>query len=67
MRGMEVELVLDEGKFGGEGEVYLFGAVLNEFLAHYVTLNSFSRLVVRGKKYGEVHKWPPRAGSRAIL
>lgn len=67
IRGMGVEVDLDEEKFGGEGEIYLFGAVLNTFLAHYVSLNAFSQLTVRGKKYGEVHSWPPTTGARVIL
>lgn len=67
IRGMGVEVQVDEEKFGGEGEVYLFGCVLNEFLARYVTLNAFSQLTLRGKKYGEVHEWPPKTGARTIL
>ena len=67
LRGVGVELELDEEPFGGEGEIYLFGAVMERFLAHYVSLNAFCETSVRGKKYGEVHRWSPRTGARAIL
>ncbi len=67
VRGVSVEVDLDETHFGGEGEAYLFGAVLNEVFAQFVTVNAFSRLSVRGVKYGEVHQWPARIGDRFIL
>ena len=67
VRGLRVTLELDEEKLGGEGGVFLFGTLFNEFLAQYVTLNAFSQLTVQGAKYGEVHEWPPRLGKRSIL
>ncbi|MBV8880826.1 MAG: type VI secretion system baseplate subunit TssF, partial [Planctomycetaceae bacterium] len=67
VRGLSVEVDLDEDNFGGEGEAYLFGAILDEFLSQYVSLNAFSRLTVKGVKYGEMHAWPTRTGDRIIL
>jgi type VI secretion system protein ImpG len=67
VRGLSVEVDLDEDNFGGEGEAYLFGALLDEFLSQYVSLNAFCRLTVKGVKYGEIHAWPSRTGDRIIL
>ena len=67
VRGMEVELEVVEDGFGGEGEAYLFGSVLSEFLAQYVSLNAFSRLTLKGIKYGEVHTWPAKSGRRILV
>ncbi len=67
VRGLSVEVDLDEDNFGGEGEAYLFGALLDEFLSQYVSLNAFCRLTVKGVKYGEIHAWPTRTGDRIIL
>jgi type VI secretion system protein ImpG len=67
LRGISVELEIDEDKFGGEGEAYLFGTLLNEFFSQYVTLNAFSRLTVKAVKRGEVYAWPARIGQRIIL
>ena len=67
VRGLEIELTLDEEQLGGEGDMFFFGSVLNEFFAQYVTLNSFSRLTVKGAKHAEVFEWPARIGKRAIL
>ena len=67
VRGIAMELECEEDNFGGEGELYFFGTVLNEFLAQYVSLNSFCRLSVKGVKYGEIHTWQTRIGERPLL
>ena len=67
VRGMRVELDLDEDRFVGGG-VYLFSSVVEHFLAQYVSMNSFSQLVVRTRQRKEVLKeWAPRAGNRILL
>jgi len=66
-RGVKTSLLVDEERLGGEGEVLLLGDVLSEVLAHTVTLNAWSELEVRGKKFGEVHRWAPRAGTRTLV
>jgi len=67
VRGLSVEVDLDEENFGSEGEAYLFGAILDEFFAQYASINAFLRLTVKGIKFGEIHSWPTRIGERIIL
>ncbi|MGH9362702.1 MAG: type VI secretion system baseplate subunit TssF, partial [Thermoanaerobaculia bacterium] len=67
VRGVAIELDLDEESFAGEGDLYLFAAVLNEFFSLYVTLNSFSKLTVKGSRFQEVYEWPAKLGGRSIL
>src|SRR5262249_27702251 len=67
VRGTRVALELQEDNFAGEGDLYLFASVLNEFFSLYATLNSFSQLTVRGVQYGGVYSWPPRIGQQIIL
>jgi type VI secretion system protein ImpG len=67
LRGTRVELALDEEGFASEGEMYLFASVLEEFLALYVSINSFSHLVVRAVRSGERYEWRPRIGRQIIL
>ena len=67
VRGIAMELEIDEDRFGGEGETYLFGTIFNEFLSQYVTLNAFSRLTVRALKRGEIHEWPLHPGVRNTI
>jgi type VI secretion system protein ImpG len=67
VRGMRVELDLDEDRFVGGG-VYLFSNMLEHFLAQYVSMNSFSQLAVRTRQRKELLKeWAPRAGNRILL
>jgi type VI secretion system protein ImpG len=66
-RGTRVELHFDEEQFVGGG-VYLFASVLEQFLALYVSLNSFSQLIATTTQRKEVlREWPPRAGRRILL
>lgn len=67
VRGVAVDLEIDEDQMGGEGEAYLFGSILNEFLSQYVTINGFSRLTVRALRRGEIHEWPIHPGARTAI
>jgi type VI secretion system protein ImpG len=67
VRGRHTYLEMDEANFSCEGEMYLFASVLEVFLGLYSSLNSFSRLEVKGLQHGEVYKWPPRAGHQILL
>jgi type VI secretion system protein ImpG len=65
-RGLEITLTCDESAFEGMG-VFLLGAVLEEFFARYVSINSFTETVVRTSDRGEIMKWPIRTGRRQSL
>ena len=66
-RGMKVEMEFDEEQFVGSG-VYLFAAVLEYFLGLYVSMNSFSQLVVKTRQRKEIlRQWQPRAGRKILL
>jgi len=67
VRGIATSLAMKEDHFAGEGDLFLFATVLNEFLSLYVSLNSFSRLTVKGVQQGEVYSWPPKIGRQAAL
>lgn len=64
-RGVAVSLMLDELAFAGASP-YLFGAVLEQFFARHVSLNSFSELAVATLQRGEINRWAPRVGCRPI-
>jgi type VI secretion system protein ImpG len=68
VRGTRVEMEFDEDQFVGGG-VYLFAAVLEQFLALYASLNSFTQLVAKTRRRGEevLREWPPRAGQKILL
>ncbi len=67
IRGMRVHLEMKEDNFAGEGDMYLFASVLNEFFALYASMNAFTELGVRGTKFGEEYSWPARLGRQVIL
>ncbi|HTN73618.1 MAG TPA: type VI secretion system baseplate subunit TssF [Pirellulaceae bacterium] len=64
-RGLEATLEFDESTF--PGGVYLLGAVLERFLAKYVSINSFTETVLRTASRGEIMRWPARNGLRQLL
>jgi len=65
-RGLEVTVTLEEAAFEGTG-VFLLGAVLEQFFAKYVSINSFTETVVKTLERGEIMRWTMRNGVRSIL
>ena len=66
-RGTSVEMEFDEQQFAGGG-LYLFASILDKFLGGYASMNSFAQLTARSTLRKEVvGKWPPRAGTQALL
>jgi len=45
-RGVEIEVTLNSAQFAGDGDIELFGGMLNRFLGLYATLNLYTRLVI---------------------
>ena len=67
VRGTRVEIEFDEDQFVGGG-TFLFASVVERFLAHYVSMNSFSQLVARTQQRKEVmREWQPRSGEKILL
>lgn len=67
VRGVDVELSADEDGFLGEGDIFLFSAVLDRVLADYVSINSFSRLSVSTTSTKAMFAWPARSGSTTLV
>jgi type VI secretion system protein ImpG len=65
-RGLEMTITVDEAAFEGSG-VFLLGAVLEQFFAQYVSLNSFTETVLKTSDRGEVMRWPAKIGQRHII
>lgn len=65
-RGLEITVTLDEEAFEG-GSAFLFGAVLEQFFAKYVSINSFTQTIIRTIEREEIMKWPIRTGKSPIL
>ncbi|MGA7394476.1 MAG: type VI secretion system baseplate subunit TssF [Terrimicrobiaceae bacterium] len=65
-RGLEIGVLLDESAFEGTG-VFLLGAVLEQFFARYVSLNSFTETVIRTSQRGELMRWSTQPGNRHLI
>ncbi len=65
-RGLEVSVTLDDAALEGTG-TFLYGAVLEQFFARYVSVNSFTQTVVNTVDRGEIMRWAARLGDRPIL
>jgi type VI secretion system protein ImpG len=65
--GLDVAILFDEGRAPSTG-VFLLAAVLERFIAHYATINSFTRMSATLKGRSGVYCiWPPRAGDLPLL
>jgi type VI secretion system protein ImpG len=67
VRGNHVTIEMLEDHFASEGDLYLFGGILDEFIGLYATLNSFTQLTIKGMQRGEVYTWPCRTGRQPLL
>lgn len=67
VRGLGTTLEIEEANFAGEGDVYLFGAVIEALLAASATINSFSELTIRLQPSQAEYTWPAKSGRQPIL
>jgi type VI secretion system protein ImpG len=66
-RGIEVDLEFDEQAYVGS-HPFLFGLVLNHFLALHAAVNTFTQLVIRSRQRPGIWKaWPPTVGRQIVL
>jgi type VI secretion system protein ImpG len=65
-RGIEVRLTVDEVGHTG-GSAFLFAAAMHHYLARHVSLNSFVETVLVSLTRGDVMRWKPHSGARAVL
>lgn len=66
-RGTKIVIEMDEDYYSGNG-MFLFGSVLNEFFAHFCTINSFVQTCLTSKQRVHYrHNWPPQNGRQVLL
>ncbi len=66
VRGLQITLTLDDHAYEGTG-AFLMGAVLEQFFARYVSINSFTQTIVNTVDRGRIMEWTARPGQRQIL
>lgn len=67
-QGVGIELSVDVERFK-ESSFYLLTAVLDRFLAHYVSINSFTQLTVvdNTERKNRLKQWPIRMGEQIAI
>ncbi len=67
VRGVSLDIDIEESAFIGDGDLYLFSAVLEQLYSSYVSLNSFSKTTIHGVNSKVRFAWPPRTGNLTLL
>ncbi|MBR6468578.1 MAG: type VI secretion system baseplate subunit TssF, partial [Desulfovibrio sp.] len=67
LRGVAVEMSVDEGKFASEGEVFILGSLLSRVLARFATINTYVRTAVKDLASDRSIQWQPRLGDKRLL
>ncbi|MDR5741426.1 type VI secretion system baseplate subunit TssF [Caballeronia sp. LZ016] len=64
-RGIACELTVDEAGFSGMSP-YLFGLVIEHYLARHVSMHSFTQTQLNSTQRGRIMRWPVRMGTRGV-
>jgi type VI secretion system protein ImpG len=67
MRGQNLVLKCRGDHFAGNGDVFLFGSILDRFLSDYAAINSFTRFEIEDVSSGELYLWPERIGQQPLI
>jgi type VI secretion system protein ImpG len=65
--GREVRVKARKDHFGGPGDLYLFGCVLERFIAQCAEPNTFTLLTLDETLKGGGYQWAPRLGRQPLL
>ncbi|WP_087043927.1 type VI secretion system baseplate subunit TssF [Caballeronia ptereochthonis] len=63
--GVEIRVTVDERGFAGISP-YLFGLVVERYLARYVSMHSFVQTELHSQQRGLIARWPARMGTRSV-
>lgn len=64
LRGVDIEITLDENGFTGEGDIHLFGEMLNRFFALYADIHLFNQLTLIIQPTGKSLRWKENHNQR---
>jgi type VI secretion system protein ImpG len=65
-RGVAIDITVDELAYEGNS-TFMLGMVLERFFAQYVSINSFTQLILHSSDRGEIYRWPIRIGSQSAI
>ena len=67
MRGQTIQVTVDARHFTSNGDMYLFGMLLDRLMASFASLNCFTEFSLLDSSTDEVYQWPIRVGDRLLI
>ncbi len=67
MRGQDITVKIQSDHFASEGDLFLFGSVLDGFFSSYASLNSYTSFKIEEVLKGDSYKWPAKIGDRPLI
>ncbi len=67
LRGRRLSLELDPSGFVSMGDLWLFADSLDQFLAEFAAINTYTRLVLTVSGADEQWEWDPRLGAKRLI
>jgi type VI secretion system protein ImpG len=64
LRGIDIVVTLDANGFSGEGDINLFGEMLNRFFALYADIHLFNQLTLVVQPSGKHLRWKENHNQR---
>jgi type VI secretion system protein ImpG len=64
LRGVDIEVTLDANGFSGEGDISLFGEMLNRFFALYADIHLYNQLTLILQPTGKCLRWNENQSQR---
>jgi type VI secretion system protein ImpG len=67
MRGQEIKLKMRQDQFASQGDLFLFGCILDHFLGGYASINAYTSLLMNEVTKGDIYQWPARLGDHLLI
>jgi type VI secretion system protein ImpG len=67
MRGREIKMDVRQDHFASQGDLFLFGCILDYFLGSYASINTFTNLLIKEVLRGDLYRWPARIGDHPLI
>jgi len=67
LRGQEIKARIGSDHFASDGDLFVFGSVMDRFFSSYASLNTFTLFEVEEVLKGDRYRWPARIGDHPLI
>ena len=67
MRGQEINVRVNPANYAGQGDMYLFGVLLDRLFSSFASINCFTHFSMTDEATEETFSWPSRIGDRPLI